>query len=316
MPVVINGASGVILPAGSAGAPIIRSDDTDTGFYFPASGQLGIVVDGTNQVTFASGGITFNGNVVLSGPSTFPSGFISSGTTVFASGFISSGTTVFASGFTSSGTTTFASGFASNSDITLNAQSDLRLADADSSNWLAIQAPSVVSSNVTWTLPGVDGSSGNFLSTNGAGTLSWTGVTVPVTSVGGQTGAVTYVNTWAVGTNATAATNTYLDLSGSFAQTIVSLGTGTAINCSSGNYYTATVSGTPTYTITGIPSGRSYSFTMEVLHSSGTITWFSGVEWAGGTAPTLTTGKTHLFMFVTDDQGARWRGSFLVNYTT
>lgn len=304
MAIVLNGLSGIILPSGAANAPIIRGDDPDTGFYFPASGQLGIAVNGTNQVTFSSGGITFSGNVILSGPSNFPSGFTSSGTTVFASGFTSSGTTVFASGFTSA------------SDVTLNAQSDLRFADSDSSNWVAFQSPAVVASNVTWTLPSADGSSGNFLSTNGAGTLSWTGVTVPVTSVGGQTGVVTYVNSWAVGTNATAATNTNLDVSGAYAGNIVAIGTGTSINCSSGNYVTATVSGTPTYTITGIPSGRSYSFTMEVLHSSGTITWFSGVEWAGGTAPTLTTSKTHLFMFVTDDQGARWRGSFLVNYTT
>jgi len=39
-------------------------------------------------------------------------------------------------------------------DITLNAQSDVRFADSDSSNWVAFQAPATVSSNVTWTLPG------------------------------------------------------------------------------------------------------------------------------------------------------------------
>jgi hypothetical protein len=31
-------------------------------------------------------------------------------------------------------------------------------------------------------------------------------------------------------------------------------------------------------------------------------------------APTLTTGKTHLFFFVTDDGGTRYRGSALVDY--
>lgn len=280
MAIVINGLSGIIFPSGAVNAPIIRADDPDTGFYFPASGELGIAVNGVNQVTFSSGGVIFTSPITLSGATVFPSGFTSSG------------------------------------DITLNAQSDLRFADSDSSNWVAFQAPATVASNVTWTLPSADGSSGNFLSTNGAGALSWTGVTVPVTSVGGQTGVVTYANTWGVGTNATATTNTTLDIAGAYAQTIISLGTGTSINCSSGNYFTATVSGTPTYTVTGVPSGRSYSFTLEVLHSSGTITWFSGVEWAGGTAPTLTTGKTHLFMFVTDDNAARWRGAFLVNYTT
>lgn len=46
--------------------------------------------------------------------------------------------------------------------------------DADASNYLAFAAPSSVSTNVTWTLPGADGTSGQFLSTNGSGTLSWT----------------------------------------------------------------------------------------------------------------------------------------------
>jgi len=60
-----------------------------------------------------------------------------------------------------------------NGNITLNAQSDLRLADSDSSNWVAFQAPATVASNVTWTLPATDGTSGQTLQTNGSGTLSW-----------------------------------------------------------------------------------------------------------------------------------------------
>jgi hypothetical protein len=57
--------------------------------------------------------------------------------------------------------------------VTLNGQSDLRLADADSSHYLALQAPAVVTTNVTWTLPATDGSSGQVLSTSGTGQLSW-----------------------------------------------------------------------------------------------------------------------------------------------
>ena len=65
-------------------------------------------------------------------------------------------------------------GGAMTGDITLNAQSDLRFADADSSNWVAFQAPSTVASNVTWTLPATDASvSGYALKSNGAGQLSW-----------------------------------------------------------------------------------------------------------------------------------------------
>jgi hypothetical protein len=62
-------------------------------------------------------------------------------------------------------------GFANN--IILNAQNDIRFADADSSNWVAFQAPSTITSDVTWTLPSTDGTSNQILSTNGAGVLSW-----------------------------------------------------------------------------------------------------------------------------------------------
>lgn len=58
-------------------------------------------------------------------------------------------------------------------DVTLNAQSDLRFADSDSSNWVAFQAPATIASNVTWTLPAADGTNNQVLTTNGSGTLSW-----------------------------------------------------------------------------------------------------------------------------------------------
>lgn len=67
-------------------------------------------------------------------------------------------------------------------DLTLNAQSDLRFADSDSSNWVAFQAPATVASNVTWTLPSADGSNGQVLQTSGTGTLSWTTPSTGVTT--------------------------------------------------------------------------------------------------------------------------------------
>ena len=48
-----------------------------------------------------------------------------------------------------------------------------RYYDSDSSNYVAFAAPSTVSANLTWTLPGADGTNGQVLSTNGSGTLSW-----------------------------------------------------------------------------------------------------------------------------------------------
>ena len=58
-------------------------------------------------------------------------------------------------------------------NVTLNAQGDLRFADSDSSNWVAFQSPPTVASNVTWTLPAADGTTGQVLSTDGSGALSW-----------------------------------------------------------------------------------------------------------------------------------------------
>ena len=66
------------------------------------------------------------------------------------------------------------SGGALTGDLTLNAQSDLRFADSDSSNWLAFQAPETVSENVTWTLPDADATvNGHALKSDGEGNLSW-----------------------------------------------------------------------------------------------------------------------------------------------
>jgi hypothetical protein len=58
-------------------------------------------------------------------------------------------------------------------NLTLNAQSDLRLADADSSNWVALQAPATVATNLTLTAPAADGSADQSLVTDGSGALSF-----------------------------------------------------------------------------------------------------------------------------------------------
>ena len=105
-----------------------------------------------------------------------------------------------------------------------------------------------------------------------------------------------------------------IDQTGSARSNIVAMGA-SAIDCSAGNYFTKTISGNTTLTITNVPSSRAYAFTLELTHTSGTVTWPASVKWAGDTAPTLSTGKTHLFTLVTDDSGSRWRGVANVNYT-
>ena len=87
------------------------------------------------------------------------------------------------------------------------------------------------------------------------------------------------------------------------------------IDLSTGNYFTKTINGNSTFTFSNPPaSGTVGSFTLELTHTSGTVAWPSSVKFNSDTAPTLTTGKTHLFYFVTDDGGTRYRGAALVDY--
>lgn len=177
-------------------------------------------------------------------------------------------------------------------NVTLNGQSDLRFADLDSSNWVALQAPASIATNFTLTLPSADGTTGQVLQTDGSGALGWTS-TLSASSPT-FTGAI-YAN-------------------GSYRGNLTAV-SALDIDCSAGNYFTKTINGASTFTVSNVPSSRAYAFTLELTHTSGTITWFSGVEWPSGTAPTLTTGKTHVFLFVTQNGGTRWRASSLTNYT-
>lgn len=201
-------------------------------------------------------------------------------------------------------------------DVTLNAQSDIRFADSDSSNYVALQGAATIASNVTFTLPSADGSDGHFLKTNGSGTLSFAEATGAVSSVGGQTGAVTYATTWAVGTGATAASNTDLDVSGTYAGNIATV-SALDIDCSTGNHFKKAISANSTFTFSNIPSSRAYGFTLEIdVTGDRTITFPSSVKFPSATAPTLTAGKTHVFTMFTDDGGTTFRATSAVDYTT
>ena len=59
-------------------------------------------------------------------------------------------------------------------NLTLNAQSDVRFADADSSHYIALQSPGTIASSFTLTLPATDAAvSGYVLASDASGTLSW-----------------------------------------------------------------------------------------------------------------------------------------------
>ena len=61
-------------------------------------------------------------------------------------------------------------------DVQINAQEELRFADADSSNYVGFKSPATVAANKVWTLPDADGTTGQALTTNGTATLAWSNV--------------------------------------------------------------------------------------------------------------------------------------------
>ena len=58
-------------------------------------------------------------------------------------------------------------------EIRISATGELKLYDSDDSNYVSFKSAGTVSSNVAWVLQSADGSSGQALTTNGSGTLSW-----------------------------------------------------------------------------------------------------------------------------------------------
>ena len=79
-----------------------------------------------------------------------------------------------------------ASGATFTGDITLNAQADVRFADSDSSNYIALQAPATVASNVTFTLPSADGTANQALKTDASGNLGFASFLLATETSNGQ----------------------------------------------------------------------------------------------------------------------------------
>ena len=85
------------------------------------------------------------------------------------------------------------------------------------------------------------------------------------------------------------------------------------IDLSAGNYFTKTISGTTTFTVSNVATSGDVAAFILVLTNAGayTVNYFSGVTWAGGTAPTLTASGVDILGFFTIDGGTTWRGLVL-----
>ena len=118
------------------------------------------------------------------------------------------------------------------------------------------------------------------------------------------------VSTFAAATHQNAGTK----VTGPYSANITAMGAND-VDCSAGNYFTKTITGATTFTFSNVPTSVAYGFTMEVtLNGNNSISWPGSVKWPLDTAPTLTDGKTQVFVFITDDGGTRWRGSSNVDY--
>ena len=100
-----------------------------------------------------------------------------------------------------------------------------------------------------------------------------------------------------------------------YAETVNAIGStggGTQdIDISAGNVVTATVdTSANTFTFSNPPaSGKCGSFTLILTNGgSQTVNWPGSVDWAGGTAPTLTTAGKDVLTFTTVDAGTTWYG--------
>jgi hypothetical protein len=139
-----------------------------------------------------------------------------------------------------------------------------------------------------------------------------------VTAYNSGTGALTLSVVWTRGTGAVA--NWQISPTANDALinswTAINSAASVTLDLTTASYFTRTVNGATTFAFTGQPSGQAFGFTLEVVHTSGAITWPGSVVWPENTAPTTQTGRVHLFVFITDDGGAKWRGAALTNYAS
>tara|TARA_R100001082_G_C4352570_1_gene155261 strand:- start:752 stop:1459 length:708 start_codon:yes stop_codon:yes gene_type:complete len=123
-----------------------------------------------------------------------------------------------------------------------------------------------------------------------------------------------------------------IDIDGSYQQAfdVITPATSPAIDCSLGNYFTLDLSSTNvsgTWTFTNVPTTKSFAIAIEITTgASTTVAWNSvsvngggganTIKWAGGAAPTLGASKPSVVILTTDDTGASWYGSSLVDFAT
>jgi hypothetical protein len=138
----------------------------------------------------------------------------------------------------------------STKDLQINAQSNLRLADGDSSNYIALRAPATVASNITYTFPGSGVTNDLVLRTDSSGNLSWIAPYVTVTNQTTDTATYYPSITTATSGNITGVgvSNSKLTFQPSTGTLFATIGQFATMNGSTANSGTLTLRGTSSAT--------------------------------------------------------------------
>jgi hypothetical protein len=172
-----------------------------------------------------------------------------------------------------------------------------REATANGTNYVSLSAPTTLSADLSLTLPSADGTSGQFLSTNGSGVLSF------------ASGGVTGVSTSATGTVLTLSdTNILLGKGGYFAEATLTDGATVTWNASTQQVAKLTLGGNRTLSAPTNPATGQFISLLLIQDGTGsrTLTWNAIYEFASDTAPTLTTTASLGDLFTFRYNGTKW----------
>jgi ribosomal protein L24 len=157
-------ATALAINTGSAGAPVLLDGALGTPSSATLTNATGLPISGLTSSTSAALGL---GSIELGHASDTTIARGSAGVVTIE------GVNIVTTSSTDTLTNKTLSSVIATTALTLNGTAELRLADTDSSHYVGFKAPETVSTNRIWTLPSADGTTGQVLSTDGSGTLSW-----------------------------------------------------------------------------------------------------------------------------------------------
>ena len=206
---------------------VVINDATGGSVTIKASGQTGVTIAVGDKALVAYNGTDYVRVGASAGGSNTQVQYNSGGNLAGSANMTFDGTTLSAAGFSGPlngtvGATTPSTVVATQVNVT--AQGDVRFEDTAGGQYVALQAPSTVASNVTFTLPGADGTSGQLMTTDGSGNLSFTTVSSPAKASGAL-----IVNTTTVSENYTVPSG-----SNAFSVGPITVASGYAVTVSSG----------------------------------------------------------------------------------